>query len=772
MPANRFYDPFPQKFNTTTGAVGAGWKLYFYVGGSSTTLQDTYSDTGLSVPNTNPVVADSAGLFGDIFLDSGLSYAVKLTDENDVQIDYASYIQQATSTQISQMQREVQAGSDAVGQVFTLTSFTYSVGDTQNLLVFQNGDLLEPGPTNDYEETSSSSITVNSAITINPGDKWTFLKNVASATVANAANITYTPAGSGAVATNVQAKLRETVSVTDFGADPTGVADSTAEIKAALSAAQALQRSFAITDNSLTIYNIPTLFFPAGVYKIDSAITADTNQALSWINIIGENSILSFASGITGFGGIGSNVTFEKLFFVSGDIQASIKTNNVDSSLITFRDCQFQAPRSRAIQIDSSSNSTYLSIDRCKFVSEFTPDLSTRIIYADTGDFISMRDCWISWNNTTSHVYYLGTVGSFDQYNCKHIPTGGTVYSWFRNGAGTFTLDRCAFGAENSVTDSFIEHHTAPDVSSPVSPVSLVLRYNTINANAASVPLVKFYRIPNMVDIEHNQGMISTAPFYVDATVPAGDLDAIGDCGVMNFLSKNNISNYLNYIDYVQGDIKAILGIPLQDEKERNHTKPRFFSGDVLLQSGYTGSYTPSLTNTATFASFTDEFGVTSARFTAGADDQTPDIAYTTMLNGLSAGVMTAVLKLSITTNNLIKIRVQASRSTMDFNLSKGDHCIHVPFYYDGGASQTIGISGEMENGAVLEWKRTVILDGSRDSYDMNVVCLGTAAPVAGQWYVGDTVYDSTPSAGGTMGWVCTTSGSPGTWKTFGTIAA
>jgi len=257
MPANRFYDPFPQKFNTTTGSVGAGWKLYFYVGGSSTTLQDTYSDTGLSVPNTNPVVADSAGLFGDIFLDSGLSYAVKLTDGNDVQIDYASYIQQATSTQISQMQREVQAGSAASGQVFTLTSFTYSVGDTQNLLVFQNGDLLEPGPTNDYEETSSSSITVNSAITINPGDKWTFLKNVASATVANAANITYTPAGSGAVATNVQAKLRETVSVTDFGAVGDGVTDDLSALNLAVTYCKA---------------NNKALFFPELTFAISDTL--------------------------------------------------------------------------------------------------------------------------------------------------------------------------------------------------------------------------------------------------------------------------------------------------------------------------------------------------------------------------------------------------------------------------------------------------------------------------------------------------------------------
>lgn len=36
----------------------------------------------------------------------------------------------------------------------------------------------------------------------------------------------------------------------------------------------------------------------------------------------------------------------------------------------------------------------------------------------------------------------------------------------------------------------------------------------------------------------------------------------------------------------------------------------------------------------------------------------------------------------------------------------------------------------------------------------------------------GDTRYHSAPAAGGTMGWVCTTSGSPGTWKTFGAVSA
>jgi hypothetical protein len=47
-----------------------------------------------------------------------------------------------------------------------------------------------------------------------------------------------------------------------------------------------------------------------------------------------------------------------------------------------------------------------------------------------------------------------------------------------------------------------------------------------------------------------------------------------------------------------------------------------------------------------------------------------------------------------------------------------------------------------------------------------------SAAPAAGAWRVGDVVWNSAPAAAGTIGWVCTAAGSPGTWKTFGTIAA
>lgn len=69
-------------------------------------------------------------------------------------------------------------------------------------------------------------------------------------------SVGYLPAGTGAVATTVQAKLRESVSVKDFGAVGNGVTDDTAAIQAAITASAGKE-----------------LYFPAATYIISSALT-------------------------------------------------------------------------------------------------------------------------------------------------------------------------------------------------------------------------------------------------------------------------------------------------------------------------------------------------------------------------------------------------------------------------------------------------------------------------------------------------------------------
>lgn len=52
-----------------------------------------------------------------------------------------------------------------------------------------------------------------------------------------------------------------------------------------------------------------------------------------------------------------------------------------------------------------------------------------------------------------------------------------------------------------------------------------------------------------------------------------------------------------------------------------------------------------------------------------------------------------------------------------------------------------------------------------------NKVAHDNAAPVAGTFAVGDKCWNTAPSAGGTPGWVCTTAGTPGTWKAMANLA-
>lgn len=47
-----------------------------------------------------------------------------------------------------------------------------------------------------------------------------------------------------------------------------------------------------------------------------------------------------------------------------------------------------------------------------------------------------------------------------------------------------------------------------------------------------------------------------------------------------------------------------------------------------------------------------------------------------------------------------------------------------------------------------------------------------SGSPATGTWVIGDKLYYRNPPAGGSIGSVCTASGTPGTWKAFGTISA
>lgn len=114
---------------------------------------------------------------------------------------------------------------------------------------------------------------------------------VALAASGGSALVGYLAAGSGAVATTVQTKLRESVSVKDFGAVGDGVTDDTAAI------------SLAIASSATSI------IFPNGTYKVTSPITVGGKS------LIGQsttNTIISYSGNITVFL-LSSNSSLSKL---------------------------------------------------------------------------------------------------------------------------------------------------------------------------------------------------------------------------------------------------------------------------------------------------------------------------------------------------------------------------------------------------------------------------------------------------------------------------
>jgi len=158
----------------------------------------------------------------------------------------------------------------------------------------------------------------------------------------------YLPAGTGAVATTVQTKLRESVSVKDFGATGNGSTDDTAAIQLAVTAAYT---------------NGKSLYFPAGTYLMSSTITMGntTTTAATYCHFYGDgnNSLIQVtAANVNPFlwqgpnpdvDGAGNRITgrilIEKMRFL-GPSSASSNTNSIGVKFygvqgITLRDCTF-----------------------------------------------------------------------------------------------------------------------------------------------------------------------------------------------------------------------------------------------------------------------------------------------------------------------------------------------------------------------------------------------------------------------------------------------
>jgi len=334
------------QFFDNSGQVLTGGKLYSYLAGTTTPAATYTTNSGLTA-NSNPIVLNAAGRVadsGEIWLSDSVNYKFVLQDQNGVQIAVYDNVTGINSNFINYT-LQAQTFTATQGQTaFTLTGGLQYIVATNNLAVFVNGSKQIVGT--NYLETSTTVFTFLTGL--NVGD---VVEAVLSTTVAtnvtNAVNVAYNPPFTSSVATNVQARLAQTISVKDFGAVCDGTTDDTAAVQAAI-------------NYCATFFQWPALIIP-GKCKITSSVNinrlVDTTTSdfiirgqgagagfytTSAITVFDSTIAYGTANSWGAFAPSSENVVFDSIQFETSAVSNASYAMTGKFLRIKFLNCRFQ----------------------------------------------------------------------------------------------------------------------------------------------------------------------------------------------------------------------------------------------------------------------------------------------------------------------------------------------------------------------------------------------------------------------------------------------
>jgi parallel beta-helix repeat protein len=216
------------QFFDNNGNVLSGGKIYTYQAGTTTPLA-TYTSNSESAFHTNPIILDAAGRVpsgGEIWLTLGVGYKFVLRTSTDVLI--ATYDNIPSSAQPP-------AANDA-------DSIMYEQGYTVTAGSFVSGKIYR------IASVGTTNFTLIGAVNNTVGTHF----------IATGAG---TGTGTAELSQTVETKLRQTVSVKDFGAVGDGVTDDTAAIQAALDAVSGSGGVVVIPPSS-SFYKVTNSLYP------------------------------------------------------------------------------------------------------------------------------------------------------------------------------------------------------------------------------------------------------------------------------------------------------------------------------------------------------------------------------------------------------------------------------------------------------------------------------------------------------------------------------
>lgn len=574
---------------------------------------------------------------------------------------------------------------------------------------------------------------------------------VALAASDGASLVGFIQSGTGAVATTVQAKLRESVSVKDFGAVGDGVTDDTTAVLAGVASLKAMGGG--------------TLFFPQGTYKVTSEILIDSASIR--------------------FVGTGRRKVYPGVFAPTVNTVSTIMPVHSSTAAVRF----FNATINTA--------STF-SAEGINFATLETGAMPTCCFGFDgSGNF--HRDY------TFDRVGIHGFTSAFDTYN-----TGGdTAFGLFK--AINCAINRNGYIARNLTGQwngfVFEKNEAGQNLTGglDIKAQAASIRQNSMEGQPNTIKVTGIYRGVTIAEnyfelnsgnycvqlretsnaiIQGNywQNITATEPLSLVACVGTKILDRISpSCDASFDLGSPN--NALNPIP-------------------RGSATAAFFLDASMVQNNMQG-----LT----------EFGGYQVTAPAGPHFSIPNSAgllYTTSGTGLTSATKTG---LSLPTDTYVGVAFAISyesepalppRFELRVNSTNTQGYTNAIFYNFSRATQglknkTVLYYGVVRATALVSTFQLFIYPyglspaaglncylSAYTMYDLGTTLSSvsnvgaaiqafipethvqrvTAAPTVGTWPVGYKLNARAPAAGSFEGWICTTAGTPGTWKTFGAI--
>ena len=737
------------QFFDNNGIPLAGGLIYTYAAGTSTPAATYTTSSGL-IQHSNPIILDASGRVptGEIWLGDTLAYKFVVKDYNDVLIATYDNITGINSNFVAYTaQQEIQAAT--AGQtVFTLTTMQYQPG-TNNLSVFVDGvNQYGPGAQYAFVETDSETVTFVTGLHVGASVKFTTASSV-STNVTDAANVSYTPPFAGSVTTNVETKLSEYVSVKDFGAVGDGVTDDASAIQAALDASA-------------------TVFFPVGNYLIVSKIDLNTGNVLNGNGATITWDASDFANAIEGTDV--TDVEINGLKFVSSvAVTASeayaIKLTNVQQAKIS--DCKTELVN---LIIAAASTTTYADVVTDETNPSFNCSADILVehcivdgpgnvsqasqggIYMQYVQRFAIDNCIVK--NAGHGIEYIGGDSNpavngavANERKCKHGTISNCVVEnvngggiWGGMGDG-IVVTGCTIKTCDDVGIDFEGSNNCTAVGNYVSDCAnggltnfffcrgITFSGNSVTQSDNSYPLYRCYNSSNSTD-NKSVSLIGNTFVCTDTDVSTVDF-ANGPAETINITGNTFINvvlsvyaTNLKYVNIIGNSILlptansvALTGIRLNGVVAgTSNIKNNIVASDVTQPSGSAGIFVSG-----------DDYNNANVHTIESNTTRGFDVDIKTDNYGTNAGV------------------------TVYFNILNNNFGVPVYTRAESGTS-------------------TSVVNVANNTF--NAQPFPYAVPSTGRWDVGTKIYYVTPTAGGYIGSVCTTAGTPGTWKTFGAISA